>query len=74
MNRFCGRKLAIKYPLKLEKNMALVDERPFIQRLNTLMDKGRIVGGAVVGSKKLVGEDLFSVVRTTGTTMSSFNA
>ena len=36
--------------------------------------QGRIVGGAVVGNKQLVGEDLFAVVRTTGPTMSPFNA
>lgn len=36
--------------------------------------QGRIVGGAVVGNKQLVGEELFGVVRTTGPTMSPFNA
>lgn len=36
--------------------------------------QGRTVGGAVVGNKQLVGEELFAVVRTTGPTMSPFNA
>ncbi len=36
--------------------------------------QGRTVGGAVVGSQQLVGEELFGVVRTTGPTMSPFNA
>lgn len=36
--------------------------------------QGRTVGGAVVGNKQLVGEELFGVVRTTGPTMSPFNA
>ena len=36
--------------------------------------QGRTVGGAVVGSQQLVGEELFAVVRTTGPTMSPFNA
>jgi O-succinylhomoserine sulfhydrylase len=36
--------------------------------------QGRTVGGAVVGNQLLVGEELFAVVRTTGPTMSPFNA
>jgi O-succinylhomoserine sulfhydrylase len=36
--------------------------------------QGRTVGGAVVGNQQLVGEELFGVVRTTGPTMSPFNA
>lgn len=36
--------------------------------------QGRIVGGAVVGNQQLVGEELFGVIRTTGPTMSPFNA
>jgi O-succinylhomoserine sulfhydrylase len=36
--------------------------------------QGRIVGGAVVGPKTLVSEDVFGVIRTTGPTMSPFNA
>jgi O-succinylhomoserine sulfhydrylase len=36
--------------------------------------QGRIVGGAVVGSETLVNEDVFGVIRTTGPTMSPFNA
>ena len=36
--------------------------------------QGRILGGAVVGSEPLVAEEVFGVVRTTGPTMSPFNA
>lgn len=36
--------------------------------------QGRILGGAVVGTHKLVAEDVFGVVRTTGPSMSPFNA
>ncbi len=36
--------------------------------------QGRVVGGAVVGNQQLVGEELFGVIRTTGPTMSPFNA
>ncbi len=36
--------------------------------------QGRILGGAVVGNQQLVGEEIFGVVRTTGPTMSPFNA
>lgn len=36
--------------------------------------QGRCVGGAVIGSEKLLGEDVFGFLRTAGTTMSPFNA
>ncbi|MCG6861252.1 MAG: O-succinylhomoserine sulfhydrylase, partial [Chromatiaceae bacterium] len=36
--------------------------------------QGRCVGGAVVGNRKLVGEEVFGVLRTAGPTMSPFNA
>lgn len=36
--------------------------------------QGRIVGGAVIGNKQLVGEEIFGVLRTTGPSMSPFNA
>lgn len=36
--------------------------------------QGRIVGGAVVGSQQLVGEEIYGVIRSTGPTMSPFNA
>ena len=36
--------------------------------------QGRIVGGAVVGPNPLVDEDVFGVIRTTGPSMSPFNA
>lgn len=36
--------------------------------------QGRCVGGAVVGDAKLVGEEVYGVLRTLGPTMSPFNA
>lgn len=36
--------------------------------------QGRCMGGAVIGDAKLVGEEVFGVLRTAGPTMSSFNA
>lgn len=36
--------------------------------------QGRCVGGAVVGDRKLVGEEVFGVIRTAGPSMSPFNA
>ena len=36
--------------------------------------QGRCVGGAVVGSKELVGKELFGFIRTAGPSMSPFNA
>jgi O-succinylhomoserine sulfhydrylase len=36
--------------------------------------QGRIVGGAVVGPRQLVAEEIFAVIRTTGPSMSPFNA
>jgi len=36
--------------------------------------QGRCVGGAIVGSNDLLGEDVFGFLRTAGTTMSPFNA
>jgi O-succinylhomoserine sulfhydrylase len=36
--------------------------------------QGRCVGGAVVGDEEFVGEQLFSFMRTAGTSMSPFNA
>jgi O-succinylhomoserine sulfhydrylase len=36
--------------------------------------QGRIVGGAVIGPEKLVADDIFGVIRSTGPSMSPFNA
>lgn len=36
--------------------------------------QGRCIGGAVVGDRELVGEEVFGVLRTAGPTMSPFNA
>ncbi|MGD8783156.1 MAG: O-succinylhomoserine sulfhydrylase [Thioalkalispiraceae bacterium] len=36
--------------------------------------QGRAIGGAVVGDKKIVGEEVYGFLRTAGPTMSAFNA
>jgi len=36
--------------------------------------QGRCVGGAIVGAERLVGQDVYGVLRNGGTTMSPFNA
>ncbi len=36
--------------------------------------QGRCIGGAVIGSEALIGEDVFGFLRTAGPTMSPFNA
>ncbi len=36
--------------------------------------QGRAIGGAVLGNKNIVGTDIYAVLRTTGPTMSPFNA
>lgn len=36
--------------------------------------QGRCIGGAIVGSEELIGESVFGILRTGGTTMSPFNA
>ncbi len=36
--------------------------------------QGRVLGGAIVGSEQLVGGDIFAVFRSSGSTMSAFNA
>ncbi len=36
--------------------------------------QGRVVGGAVLGSKELIGTEVYAVLRTAGPTMSTFNA
>ena len=36
--------------------------------------QGRCIGGAVVGNKQLVGTDIFNYIRSTGPSMSPFNA
>ena len=36
--------------------------------------QGRCVGGAIIGSEDLLGEDVFGFLRTAGTSMSPFNA
>lgn len=65
-NVFCTP--ALQQPLKLGADMIVHSATKFLD------GQGRIIGGAVVGDKERVGEDVFGVLRTTGPTMSPFNA
>ena len=65
-NCFCTP--ALQRPLELGADLVVHSVTKYLD------GQGRIVGGAVVGPKPLIGEDLFSVIRTTGPTMSPFNA
>lgn len=58
----------------LQKPLALGADLIVHSATKYLDGQGRVVGGAVVGSEQLVGEELFGVIRTTGPTMSPFNA
>lgn len=65
-NCFCTP--ALQKPLKFGADLIVHSATKYLD------GQGRTVGGAVVGSRQLVGEELFAVVRTTGPTMSPFNA
>ena len=65
-NCFCTP--ALQRPLALGADLVVHSVTKYLD------GQGRIVGGAVVGPAQLVGEDLFAVIRTTGPTMSPFNA
>lgn len=58
----------------LQRPLALGADAVVHSATKYLDGQGRIVGGAVVGSANLIGEELFGVVRTTGPCMSPFNA
>lgn len=58
----------------LQKPLALGADLIVHSATKYLDGQGRIVGGAVVGNNQRVGEALFGVIRTTGPTMSPFNA
>ncbi len=58
----------------LQKPLALGADLVVHSATKYLDGQGRVVGGAVVGNQQLVGEELFGVIRTTGPTMSPFNA
>jgi len=58
----------------LQKPLALGAHIVIHSATKFLDGQGRCVGGAVVGDKKRVGEDIFGFLRTAGPTMSPFNA
>jgi O-succinylhomoserine sulfhydrylase len=65
-NCFCTP--ALQRPLGLGADLVIHSATKYLD------GQGRCVGGAVVGDKKRVGEDVFGVVRTAGPSMSPFNA
>jgi O-succinylhomoserine sulfhydrylase len=65
-NCFCTP--ALQKPLQLGADLIVHSATKYLD------GQGRIVGGAVVGGQKLVGEEIFGVLRSTGPTMSPFNA
>jgi len=58
----------------LQKPLALGADLIVHSATKYLDGQGRVVGGAVVGNQYLVDEELFGVIRSTGPTMSPFNA
>ncbi len=65
-NCFCTP--ALQQPLKFGADIIVHSATKYLD------GQGRIVGGAVVGDKETVGTDIYGVLRTTGPTMSAFNA
>lgn len=65
-NCFCTP--ALQKPLELGADIVVHSATKYLD------GQGRALGGAVVGSQQLVGEEIFGVIRTAGPTMSAFNA
>jgi len=65
-NCFCTP--ALQQPIKLGADIVIHSATKFLD------GQGRCVGGAVVGPKDIVGEDVFGFLRTAGPSMSPFNA
>ncbi|MCU7795713.1 MAG: O-succinylhomoserine sulfhydrylase [Candidatus Thiodiazotropha sp. (ex Myrtea spinifera)] len=65
-NCFCTP--ALQRPLDLGADIVVHSATKYLD------GQGRCVGGAVVGSRELVGEEIYGVLRTAGPTMSPFNA
>jgi O-succinylhomoserine sulfhydrylase len=65
-NCFCTP--ALQRPLALGADLVIHSATKYLD------GQGRCLGGAVVGDRKRVGEDIFGVLRTAGPTMSPFNA
>jgi O-succinylhomoserine sulfhydrylase len=65
-NTFCTP--VLQQPLKLGADIAVHSSTKYID------GQGRTMGGAVVGSKQLVGEGVYSFLRSAGPSLSPFNA
>lgn len=65
-NCFCTP--ALQTPLSLGADLVVHSATKYLD------GQGRCVGGAVLGDAKLVGEEVFGVLRTAGPSMSPFNA
>ena len=65
-NCFCTP--ALQRPLELGADIVVHSATKYLD------GQGRCLGGAVVGNKQLVGEEVFGVLRTGGVAMSPFNA
>lgn len=65
-NCFCTP--ALQRPLSLGADLVIHSATKYLD------GQGRIVGGAVVGPTDLVGEEIYGVIRSTGPSMSPFNA
>ncbi len=65
-NCFCTP--ALQQPIKLGADIVIHSATKFLD------GQGRCVGGAVLGSKDVVGTDVYGFLRTAGPTMSAFNA
>jgi O-succinylhomoserine sulfhydrylase len=65
-NCFCTP--ALQRPLGLGADLVVHSATKYLD------GQGRCVGGALVGNRKLVGEEIFGVLRTAGPSMSPFNA
>lgn len=58
----------LQLPFKLGADLVIHSATKFLD------GQGRCVGGAVIGSEELLGEDIFGFLRTAGPSMSPFNA
>ena len=65
-NCFCSP--ALQLPLKLGADIVIHSATKYLD------GQGRAIGGAVIGTRKTVGEDVFTFLRTAGPCMSPFNA
>lgn len=65
-NCFCTP--ALQKPLEFGADLVIHSATKYLD------GQGRCVGGAVIGSKELVGREVFGFLRTTGPSMSPFNA